>query len=95
MAAKVVEPFQQTEEYNTVLFSLYYKGFELLRQYFVKHLSRVDLENFDFESVDKEMEIDEASRAAIAVPEKNAPGGIDRGSEGAPLDAAGGDEAAV
>ena len=30
VAAKSVEAFQQTEEYNTVLFSWYYKGFELL-----------------------------------------------------------------
>ena len=37
IAAKAVEAFQQIEEYNTVLFSLYFKGFELLRRYFVKH----------------------------------------------------------
>ena len=30
IAAKAVEAFQQTDEYNTVLFSWYYKGFELL-----------------------------------------------------------------
>ena len=30
-ATKSIEAFQQTEEYNTVLFSWYYKGFELLR----------------------------------------------------------------
>ena len=33
IAAKVVEGFQQTDEYNTVLFSWYFKGFELLRRY--------------------------------------------------------------
>ena len=37
IAAKAVEAFQQIEEYNTVLFSWYFKGFELLRRYFVKH----------------------------------------------------------
>ena len=31
IATKSVEAFQQTEEYNTVLFSWCYKGFELLR----------------------------------------------------------------
>ena len=31
IAAKSVEAFQQTEEYNIVLFSWCYKGFELLR----------------------------------------------------------------
>jgi len=30
VAAKSIETFQQTEEYNTMLFSWYYKGFELL-----------------------------------------------------------------
>ena len=36
LAAKAVEGFQQTEEYNSVLFSWYFKGFELLRRYFIK-----------------------------------------------------------
>ena len=61
MAAKAVEAFQQNEEYNTVLFNWYYKGFELLRRYLAKHPSRVDLEILDFEAVDQEMEIDEVS----------------------------------
>ena len=63
VAAKAVEAFQQIEEYNTVLFSWYYKGFELLRRYFVKHPTRVDLENLDLEEVDKEMAGDEASQS--------------------------------
>ena len=61
IAAKAVEAFQQIEEYNTVLFSWYFKGFELLRRYFVKHPTRVNLENLDLEEVDKEMAADEAS----------------------------------
>ena len=36
-----------------MLFSWYFKGFELLRRYFVKHLTIVDLENLDLEEVDK------------------------------------------
>ena len=59
--AKTFEAFQQTKEYNTVLFSWYYKDFELLRRYFVKHPSKVDLENLDLEEVDQEMVADEAS----------------------------------
>ena len=33
VAAKSVEAFQQTDEYNTMLFSWYYKGFKLLKRY--------------------------------------------------------------
>ena len=64
IAVKSVEAFQQTDEYNTMLFSQYDKGFELLRCYLVKHLADVDLENLDFEAVDKEMAIDEATQAS-------------------------------
>ena len=35
LAAKAVKGFQQTDKYNTVLFSWYFKGFELLRRYFI------------------------------------------------------------
>ena len=38
-----------------MLFSWYYKGFELLRQYLVKHPTEVDLESLDLEVVDQEM----------------------------------------
>ena len=44
-----------------MLISWYYKGFELLRRYFVKHPTGVDLENLDLEKVDKEMATGEAS----------------------------------
>ena len=52
IAARSVEAFQQTEEYSTVLFSWYFKGFKLLRRYLVKHPSEVDLPNLDLEVVD-------------------------------------------
>ena len=61
LAAKAIEGFQQTEEYNTVLFSWYFKGFELLGRYFIKHPFGVDLEKLDLEEVDKEMAADEAA----------------------------------
>ena len=61
---KAVTAFQTTEEYNTILFQWYFKGFEPLRRYMIKHGSGVDLENLDFEAVDKEMEKDEATQAS-------------------------------
>ena len=75
LAAKAIEGFQQIEEYNIVLFSWYFKGFELLRRYFIKHLSRVDLEKLDLEEVDKEMTVDEAAQSSAAETDapKNAP----------------------
>ena len=55
IAIKFVEAFQQTDEYNTVLFSWYYKGFELLQRYLVKYPVGSNLKDLDFEVVDKEM----------------------------------------
>jgi len=69
-----VEGFQQTEEYNLVLFNWYLKGFELLRRYFIKHPSGVDLENLDLEEVDKEMAANEATHSSA--PEGDAPEGV-------------------
>ena len=60
------------EEYNTALFSWYFKGFELLRWYLDKHLVGVDLENLDLQEVDKEMTADEASQSTA--PEGDATG---------------------
>ena len=65
IATKAVEAFQQTDEYNTVLFSWYFKGFEFLRRYFVKYPTGVDLENLDLEEVDKEMVVDKASQSLV------------------------------
>ena len=46
--AKAVTAFQTTEEYNTILFQWYFKGFELLRRYLIKHGPGTDLEDLDF-----------------------------------------------
>ena len=70
VTAKAIEAFQQSKEYNTVLFSWYYKGFELLRQYFSLQLP-MDLENLDLEEMEKEMAADEASQSTA--PEGDAP----------------------
>ena len=64
IAVKAVESFQQTEEYNTILFTWYFKGFELLRRYFIKHPFGVDLEKLDLEEVDKEMTTNEAAKSS-------------------------------
>ena len=60
---KAVTAFQITEEYNTILFQWYFKGFELLRRCMIKHGPGMDLENLDFEAVDKEMKEDDAAQA--------------------------------
>ena len=75
LVAKAVEDFQQTDEYNTVLFRWYFKGFELLRRYFIKHPSRVDLEKLNLEEVDKEMAADETAQSSAAETDalENAP----------------------
>ena len=62
-----------------MLFSWYYKGFELLRHYLVKHPASVDLEDLDFEARDKEMAVDEvaqasqAAQATVVAPEGSTP----------------------
>ena len=63
VVAKAVLAFQSINEYNTILFQWYFKGFELLRRYLIKHGLGIDLEELDFEAVDKEMEEDEAALA--------------------------------
>ena len=49
-----------------MLFSQYFKGFELLHRYLVKHPSRVDLENLDIKVVDQEIVMDEASQSTAS-----------------------------
>ena len=72
IAVRSVEAFQQTEEYSTVLFSWYFKGFELLRRYLVKHPTGVDLPSLDLEVVDQEMAVDETAQSSA--PEGDTPG---------------------
>ena len=63
VVAKAILAFQTTEEYNTILLQWYFKGFELLRRYLLKHGPGTNLEDLDFEAVDKEIEADEAAQA--------------------------------
>ena len=64
--AKAVTAFQTTDEYNTILFQWYFKGFELLRRYLIKHGPGTNLEDLDFEAVDKEIEEDEVAQTAMS-----------------------------
>ena len=75
IAAKFVEAFQMNDEYNTVLFSWYFKGFELLRRYLVKHPSGVDLGKLDLEEVDQEIDADEVAQSSTTKTDapENAP----------------------
>ena len=54
-----------------MLFSWYFKGFELLRWYLVKHPTGVDLENLDLMDNEKEMAANEASQSVA--PEGDVP----------------------
>ena len=85
ITARSVEAFQTTDEYNSVLFSWYFKGFELLRWYLVKHPSGVDMAKLDLEEVDQEMAADEANHSAT---ETDAPETVPayEALEGAPAD---------
>ena len=84
--AKAITAFQTTEEYNTILFQWYFKGFELLRRYMIKHGPGMDLENLDFEAIDKEIEEDEAAQASaqIAASTGIEPSQVDRDDGGTP-----------
>ena len=85
IATKSVEAFQTTDKYNSMLFSWYFKGFELLRWYLVKHPSGVDMAKLDLEEVDQEMAADEANHSTT---ETDAPETIpaNEAPEGAPAD---------
>ena len=61
--AKAITAFQTIDKYNTILYQWYCKGFELLRRYLIKHDPGMDLEELDFEAIDKEIEKDEAVQA--------------------------------
>ena len=65
-----------------MLFSWYFKGFELLRRYLVKHPSSMDMAKLDLEEVDQEMAADEANHSATETdapeitPASDAPEGV-------------------
>ena len=64
--AKAVHAFQTIDEYNTILFGWYFKGFELLMRYLIRHGPGTDMEDLDFKAIDKEIKADKAAQAAQA-----------------------------
>ena len=86
VVAKAITAIQATEEYNTILFQWYFKDFELLRRYMIKHGPGMDLENLDFKAIDKEMEEDEAAQASAQTAASTGvePSQADRDDGGAP-----------
>ena len=70
VVAKAVTAFQTTDEYNTILFQWYFKGFMPLRRYLIKHGPSTDLEDLDFKAVDKEIEEDEVAQTAAPTGEE-------------------------
>ena len=83
VATKAVHTFQLTDKYNTIMFGWYYKGLKLLRRYLVKNGPEKNLEDLDFEAIDKEMEADEAAQVAVAADEN--PLEPDKGGNDAPM----------
>ncbi|KAL0003072.1 hypothetical protein SO802_016853 [Lithocarpus litseifolius] len=57
---KVIQKFMQSEQFSDLQFIQYFKGFELLRRWTMKHHSLVmDFSNLDFEKIDTEILADE------------------------------------
>nr|POE85145.1 hypothetical protein CFP56_55370 [Quercus suber] len=71
----VIQKFKQLEEFSDLQFLQYFKGFELLRLWTMKHHSlAVDFSSLDFEKIDTEVLEDEAKEleeAKSGVPEKD------------------------
>ena len=86
IAARSVEAFETTDEYNTVLFSWYFKGFKLLKRYLVKHPSIVDLGKLDLEEVDQEMAADEATHSSATETNALKSASANEAPESAPTD---------
>ena len=66
----LLRAFNKLTSTTLYLFSWYFKGFELLKCYLIKHPTGVDLQNLDLELVDQEMATDEAAQSSA--PEDNA-----------------------
>ena len=54
--AKVIAKFLESDRFSDLQFMQYFKGFELLRRWMMKHYSQVaDFANLDFEAIDTEI----------------------------------------
>ena len=86
----LLRAFNKLTSTTLYFFSWYFKGFELLKRYLIKHPTGVDLQNLDLELVDQEMATDEAAQSSASE---------DNAAEKTPVDdataAVVGDDAAV
>nr|POE57833.1 hypothetical protein CFP56_76368 [Quercus suber]POE62721.1 hypothetical protein CFP56_26481 [Quercus suber] len=82
----VIKKFKQSEEFSDLQFLQYFKGFELLHRWTMKHhSSAVDFSSLDFEKIDTEVLEDEAKELEedeSGVPEKDK-AGEDKEEDGA------------
>ena len=95
---KVITQFQEYEHYSDPLFTQYFKGFELLFRWMLKHQGEaINLSALDFEVMDTEMIADEAKekerRAAEEVASVLAEVEVENAVVGAEIVAAKGGEA--
>jgi len=75
---KVVDQFMKSEQFSDLHFIQYFKGFELLCRWMMKHHSLViDLSNLDFEKIDIEILADEAKELEETNAATAAVGGMD------------------
>ena len=63
---KAIVDFLLSKIYSIVSFDDYFKSFELLRRWTMKHHPEVYYSSSDFEAIDKEMMTDEAAEQARA-----------------------------
>ena len=60
---KVIFRFLESDRFSDMQFEQYFKGFELPRQWMMKHYSQVaDFANLDFEAIDTEILADKANK---------------------------------
>lgn len=60
---EVIQRFKQSDEFSNLQFVQYFKGFELLHRWTMKHHSlAMDFSNLDFEKIDTMILADEAEK---------------------------------
>ena len=67
--------FCHQKTYLVTTFDEYFKGFELLWQWTIKHHIEFDYSNIEFEAIDKEIMADEAAKQARANKQARVEGG--------------------
>lgn len=75
---KAMAKFLSSKTYSIATFDEYFKGFELLQQWTMKHHTKFDYSNIEFKAIDKEIMADEAVEQARA----NEQAGVEGGDEG-------------